>query len=466
MTDHSPKIETDENGRHHLRLEEALKLARRGKGVWNLWVIDLKGKKVIIDFSHHDFTDECINFSGFIFPGDVSLSSCTFKDVSFARAKFSGGDADFSQTKFKGRRASFLKTEFTGGDADFSEALFRVEHAYFSRAKFSGGDAHFFQAVFEGKNTSFRWAEFSGGYADFSESEFSGGTAVFSMAKFSGGNAVFESAKFSGGDVDFSKAEFSGGDANFINSEFNSGNTNFQNATFHRRALFEGADFRHEVDFSVVSFKSAVTFKDAKFDRIPDFRYSDIKVHFSMHGMEVGFAPMKANKRYLFLDWKMAANRDHADKFRRLKELASNCKDHEREQNFFAKELMAKRFYETKNFQGLVSSILYQKCSVFGRSIARPFGILFSVWLVFGAGFWHFATCATVTILDGLRLSASVIMPFSATAKTTFVDAQMALYGDPPDLGLLFDIAVILEGLLSLTCVFLIGLALRNRFRI
>jgi len=163
---------------------------------------------------------------------------------------------------------------------------------------------------------------------------------------------------------------------------------------------------------------------------------------------------------------KKALHEDDVDKFRRLKALAAQAKDHEREQEFFAMELRAKRFYETKSCMGLMTSILYQTFSDFGRSFMWPSLLLIAVFLVFGGGFWLSATCSSAEISQGFRLSASVIMPFTASAKAAFTGAQTALYGQADQMSLVFDFAVIFEGLLSLACVFLIGLALRNRFKI
>lgn len=143
--------------------------------------------------------------------------------------------------------------------------------------------------------------------------------------------------------------------------------------------------------------------------------------------------------------------------------MASLAKDHEREQDFFAKALKAKRFYETMDFQGLVTSILYQKVSNFGHRIFRPLWALVGVWLVFGLGYKIFATGPTATVWDGSRLSPSVIMPFSASARKAFEYAQAALFMGPAHLDLWFDVSIFIEGLLSLTCVFFVGLALRHR---
>jgi hypothetical protein len=65
--------------------------------------------------------------------------------------------------------------------------------------------------------------------------------------------------------------------------------------------------------------------------------------------MRVEYAP---NSRVSFWErWAgRAAGKGDAPKFRRRKELANEAKDHERELDFLAKELKAKRFHETRGF--------------------------------------------------------------------------------------------------------------------
>ena len=162
-----------------------------------------------------------------------------------------------------------------------------------------------------------------------------------------------------------------------------------------------------------------------------------------------------------------------ADKFRRLKELAVQSRDHEREQDFFAKELKAKRFYETTGF-ALVWSYLYEWFSDFGRSVSRPFFSLFGLWLICAIGYWYstskyldFVTriyLPTEKLLEALKLLLATIVPFFAISREEFHDSKSAITGD--NVSLLLDFAMVFEGILAVIFIFLIGLALRNRFRI
>ena len=163
---------------------------------------------------------------------------------------------------------------------------------------------------------------------------------------------------------------------------------------------------------------------------------------------------------------RIARDKDDVDRYRILKELASKAGDHEREQAFFAMELKAKRYYETTG-PALWLSYLYEWVSDFGRSLWRPLLGLGVLWVVFG---WVYAQLATQSVGNawehGLKLSASVLVPFVAAARTSYREAKDVLFGVNETTDLLLDVFVITEGIFGLAFVFLIGLALRNRFRI
>jgi uncharacterized protein YjbI with pentapeptide repeats len=145
-------------------------------------------KKFWKEFERQKEQEEKYDFTGFVFPGDISFDGIEFeKDVSFGKTQFSG-------------RADFYNAQFSG-KADFGEAQFY-------------------------------------GVANFVEAQFYGG-ADFWKAQFSG-SANFVAAKFSG-EADFGGARFSG-EAYFGVAKF-SGEANFRNAGFHSKSFFKGVNF-------------------------------------------------------------------------------------------------------------------------------------------------------------------------------------------------------------------------------
>jgi uncharacterized protein YjbI with pentapeptide repeats len=473
--------------------EEALLLARQGDLVWNEWAEDNPGSEV--DFSGVDFRREPIAFAGFVFPGPVIFQSAIFNagfrgakflgddanfdkarftaeagnfqgaefsggGASFVEAKFSDGGADFRGAKFIGGPANFIKARFNGRETNFEGAVFSAG-AMFDRATFETGNAYFSKAKFRGGDASFGWAVFAGGDASFDETEFSDGRADFGAAKFIGGAADFYNAKFSGGATIFAQAEFSGGNTCFMSTEFGGEEADFGGAKFSGgRVEFNGAVFSGAARFEGVTFDSPVDLEGARFEHVPDFRRTKLAAHFTLHDVRISFWD-NADRKFYFL--KMAKNPDDADKLRRLKELAVNAKDHDREQEFFASELRAKRFHGI-NGPALLWSYLYGGFSDFGRSTLRPFVSLFLTWFGFGFGYWFSAICPDKSLGDGLKLSLATLVPFVAASPPTMTEAWENLFG--PDVGLLVNVFAFFEGFLGLTFFFLIGLALRNRFRI
>ncbi len=189
---------------------------------------------------------------------------------------------------------------------------------------------------------------------------------------------------------------------------------------------------------------------------VPDFRRTKLSAHFDLQNVTIDFKKDKCGERFMRFSCKKAAIKEDAGRLRRLKELASIGKDCEKEQELFALELKAKRFHETTGSR-LLLSYAYQLFSDFGRSVARPVIGLVTTWLFFGIYFAHcpnFGPCTKIG--DGLSKSASLLFPFLGASRTSLKADFVGL-----DAVVAFG-----EGGLGVLFLFLIGLALRNRFRI
>ncbi|NQU62568.1 MAG: pentapeptide repeat-containing protein [Rhodospirillales bacterium] len=314
--------------------------------------------------------------------------------------------------------------------------------------------------VREGKDAWNAWAEENPGRAvDFRGVDFTFGEKEnFSFEGFTFPGDVsfcegaFQKARFKsvtfGGCADFQRAIFNG-DAGFQNSTFN-GSTKFLGATFKRHAGFGGATFKNLANFLGVSFESSVSLESSSFHTVPDFRRSKFSKHVTLYNTDIQFTlPTKA---------------DHADKYRRLKEIAVIARDHDSEQKFFAYELIAKRGHEARSLK-LIPNYLYGCLSDFGRSGGRPFAWLFGAWIGFGVLYNWVAVKDWSHIWDGLLFSAANLFPFLGASRGALADARTALYGEGP-LSVGVHALGIVEGILGVLFIFLIGLALRNRFRI
>lgn len=426
--------------------QEALKRLPQGKDSWNAWAE--AHVSVELDFSnYHGFSDQ--DFSGFIFPGRVTFSGSKLSGhTSFENSEFRG-EVDFSKTTFS-KGANFVDAHFYG-DTNFSFSNFGDGGSNFCRSQFHVGYVNFSDATMGKDKTDFISAKFFNDITFFSRTNFSGSITAFRRTLFSG-------------------------DCTFRGAHFDNGNVTIIDAEFHRHSNFSGA-----------SFNFPLNIEGAVFKQVPDFRRTKLAAHFTFHNVSVEFPsvliPDKTNNFGEINDvqkQKGAKNIEEedntnkepvSDKYRRLKDLALLAKDHEKEQEFFANELRAKRFNKYRN-QGSVSHwiLAYDWTSDFGRSVIQPLSWLGGTWIIFGTGYWlsamFFPLDPTKSLSSGLKLSAAILTPFTATSRRTFAKngALEQLFGIDPSLW--FHIFATIEGFLGIAFLFLIGLALRNRFRI
>ena len=303
------------------------------------------------------------------------------------------------------------------------------------------------------------------------------GPAQFSRAVF---NEVtsFRTAKFHG-DANFNDAKFKAS-ACFDHARFHEF-ANFGSATFEKEFLVNGATFSSEVHFNDATFNhseftgaqfdySLTRMTDAKFKHVPDFRAASFETPplFQRVDIKYTLAPSASGwQRWM----SRAAGADDAVRFRRLKELAAEWRDHERELKYFANELRAKRFHETEDFGGVTINWTYDLLSNFGQSIGRPifglFVLTFLVWLVImatysticGATWEQWKAAAVLSLTDwGLLLGSD--------KWETRTNAFKALCGEKCQFGSGAALLAYIQSAASLALLFLLGLGLRNRFKI
>lgn len=221
-----------------------------------------------------------------------------------------------------------------------------------------------------------------------------------------------------------------------------------------KRFFIQESHFCGHVDFSGSVFDSAFGFDDVTFDVLPDLRLTKVGSHFSSEGMTVIGDDFEGDKNL-------------SDKYRRFKELAIAARDHDRELEYFAKEMLAKMLSES-SFWKKFSISLYGKTSDFGCSIEKPLHGLVRTILFTGIVLFFMAPYSDCLsdwdrFLNVLKLTLQNIVPFLPISKIGFEDAYETLF---PEGHFGADIVLGIEGLLGFIFLFLIGLALRNRFRL
>ncbi|MEQ8585033.1 MAG: hypothetical protein RLO01_13505 [Thalassobaculaceae bacterium] len=157
---------------------------------------------------------------------------------------------------------------------------------------------------------------------------------------------------------------------------------------------------------------------------------------------------------------------DAVPALRRLKELAETNRHHDAALRFFADECRAQRW----NQYGVAASLLdwaYDTLCDYGQSAGRPVvGLLVSIalFVVLYAGLSAPDPNKGVNVF-GEAVSASLgnTLPFIPSDREIRSDAFDLLYGPNP--GLWVDILSLVQSAIGFVFLFLIGLGLRNRFR-
>ncbi len=422
------------------------------------------------DFSSSRFLGRA-EFGATVFGVSPKFEHVTFYDAaifkaakfglscSFIRAKFAS-HADFSSASFAKStgfdNASFHShADFTGatlGDgASFSAVAFE-SLALFDTASF-GNDADFRAATFH-ETAEFRGAGF-------------GDRPMFRKTRFVG-DADFQAAAF-GDDIDFECAEFSRSadfsasirsDADKTRLEFNA--ISFAGTSFLGDAIFEGRKFKSTTRFGRP--RGTQDACAAVFRGIPNF-----------HGCEL-HQDTDFRDTVFRDDFDAIQGPDAARAYRTLKLAMEKAKATREEQQFFRLEMRAE--HPGMRFWPRTISSIYAAVSDYGFSLRRPVIALLGAAMLTGlihgglanaeASKWQALLPSADFDLDRtlqwLRYVAINTLPVPGFDKTQ-MELRDALFGKD---GAIVSIAMGLEMIhkvISLGCVFLLGLALRNLFK-
>jgi hypothetical protein len=367
------------------------------------------GNSLVIDFSNLEFEKPFLT-QGFLFVGAVYLSGAKFtKGASFKRATF-GGDLHCIGATFK-------------VDCDFECATFNGM-AYFDSA-----------AVDLAKFTGATFNE--AGY--FQRTDFNG-VADFGLVTFN--SYVNFEVKIFNFDVNFYCATFHD-DASFKGATFNEA-AEFYGAIFNDRTNFEKAAFRNEAGFVNATFKDESSFRAATFNKCPP-RFFGATLHEGTSWDRVGWPPNPSTA-------KDAEKFVHA--YERLKLEMDRLRKHEDELNFFALEMQSRRVRD-----GILKGLpiaLYGVLCDFGRNYVRPiYGLLITILI----GFFFFWPHFHVAGWDkGIALSSANTFAIFGFLKE-FAPGSLAGLPD-----LLIGVSAV-QTVVGTILLFLLGLAVRNRFR-
>lgn len=490
MTTETPTEKVVLSGKH------ATDLWARGVQVWNEWAESSPNTDVSFEAADfHQFSyGGRINFIGFHFPAKGK--------VTFEKASFGIGGVDFSNAQFGDGGVSFVNVNFKTGDVIFKDVNFGDGYVDFQNAQFGGGVVNFSGAKFGNERTSFRGASFGIGKVYFTNANFGNDILDFSNTKFSGdsvyfvnmhmgnGKLFFGDADFGQGHVTFEAAQFGAGGAYFNRTKFAS--ATFENAIFGQKgASFEYAEFTGSANFELLkitndNYRANFNFRFATFSKscnfstdsllnsIPDFTGTKNTNHFVLTGLKCKL------QTCLHKMIRRAIDPADAERLCRLKELAESNKDHRKALKFHADEMRAKRWHQHGGFASILD-LMFDKISNYGQSLMRPaLALIFiiSAMTIYTVGYqlpfsmkwndyrlWiHNMESITATIwIDGFIASLSHVIPFVGGMQGHGKDALSTL---SPILPQHYGAMALLFSLPAFALMFLIGLALRNRFRL
>jgi hypothetical protein len=367
------------------------------------------GNSLVIDFSNLEF-EKPFSAQGFLFVGAVYLSGVSFtKGASFKQATF-GGDLHCIGATFE-VDSDFECATFNGMVYFDSAAVDRVK---FVRATFN--EAGYFQRTAFNGVVDFGWATFNS-YVNFE------GT-IFNFY------------------VNFYGATFND-DTNFEGATFNEA-AEFYGATFNDSTNFEKAAFQNESGFVNATFKDETSFRAARFKKWPP-RFFGATLHEGTSWDRVVWPPNPNTAK-------------DAEKFvhtyERLKLEMDRLRKHEDELNFFALEMQSRRVRD-----GILKGLpiaLYGVLCDYGRNYVTPIcGLLITIL----TGFFFFWPHFHVEGWDkGIALSAANTFAIFGFLKE-FAPGSLARLPH-----LLIGVSAV-QTVVGTILLFLLGLAVRNRFR-
>lgn len=406
----------------------------------------------VIHFYGFDFNDFGSHFDNLEFPCSVSFHSCRFNRFS----------TSFRSCRFEGSFASFEEVDFNNRAVDFSGAQFLVDYVHFDEAKFGSG------------SVSFHDCDFVDAFCSFDNARFSRWGPSFVRSTFGRGGTSFSGVEVENGRVDLSGVR-ARGDVDFVEPRSLDILLSMRDSVFERSLTIDGEYLGSSCDFRGLSVAGTVNIGGAVFGLIPDFRGARFDRPTEVAGVVVPKPQMFRSKPYGI---QKAYHPEDVLKLRKLKAMAIAANDHEKDGEFFAYEMMAKRGVEHTTFWQLLSNTIYWKVSFYGQSYLLPLGWLAGSFATFAAIYSLMAALPIggwQSLAFGLTYSFKNSLPFLGTLTRSVpspeehiswfaVQLQAIKDAQPgPDW---FTVLGTAQAMLSLFFFFFLLLGLRNKFRL
>lgn len=387
-------------------------------------------------------------------------------DINFCELKICKGNVDFSGSRFGDGDFSIRKSKISGGDFSFIACSFGIGTKYFE------------QCIFDTMTACFSGTNFGVGIVNFFGSDFSNlrHYANFNSLISNGYSFIFMAVKCAKVTFDFSDSVFENKIIDFSGLDFASGIYNFESCEFHGRVSFsdeeENTSTAQSLSFRKSIFHSTLDIGGINTASIIDLRETKLSTHTTLDNL--GFKLARSKSIRFIPGTLKATSKDDASKLRRLKELAETNKNHTAALRFHAAEMRARRWHDMPKLASILDAA-FSMLSNYGQSILRPFG----AWLivVIGCGAVYSGAVPKLlsgqslpeiytnsAFLDGTLYSLIQTLPVFPISRVLQQDLYSALSSfSSPDL---MTALTIFQNLLGVVFLFLIGLGLRNRFRL
>ena len=482
-------------------------------------------KNVKLNFRNISTGPKSINFNSIVACGsqfDFSLTHFQNGQKSFQQAILENSNLNFEDTDFRNGgyffdqirllncTTKFNKSVFGNGEFNISGALIKGGSFSFKSAQFGNGNKNFGSMKVEALNSTL----------DFTQIKSKSGNFIFTNIDTEAPKIDFSFCDICEGDLSFSLAKIRSKEIDFHNIRIRDGRFSFGEVeAMNSKVYFEqvtiGGVFYFaplmEIDSLVCNqahFQSSAIIVGA-FKNIPDLRYTSLASHFDLSGIRVS----DDNIKYGHI-----TKEDSVvlmSKYLRMKEIAENNKDHHQALQYNEIELRIRRYYES-NFLKKKLNLIYDKTSNYGQSILRPFLLLILMYILFLCLYNMisaqslFLNLSASSMHASARYSAAHILPFTLIGREIMNESSQVLFQEHPDkinqsinlcmshmesssnkicasvhsnkmkgdinsqkknslsstCLLIRDFLRIFQTTISTVLVFLIGLGLRNRFKI
>ena len=363
-----------------------------------------------------------------------------------------------------------------------SEFQIRFDKYEFNNASFRG---YFFPCF-----TSFSGTVFKDTTVEFNRSIFKEGVS-FDGAKFLNSPANFHGMIVQNGDfyfnnvhvenrvINFFKAQFLGDIAEFNFMVLKKAGFTANEVKVTGHLFIKNTRFPCVANFQRLSVGGACDLSKNTFNKVPDFTSSIFDRPPDVSGVEVlAFKGVNILELWSWPCWK--AEEDESAKFRKLKAMALAANDHEKDGEFFAYEMLAKRGHDEANKGrfALFLNWLYFTFSNFGQSYLRPA-------IALGFNFLMFFVINAITAASFLKPSDLSSFAFWQSFKNMipFLNSLIRFASRPDDFKSTYELAFnqlkakdapieffinagIVQNFIGLVLLFLLLLGLRNKFRL